>query len=181
MAKIIGTLADIRRGGLNMFAATKSRLLKFRFESVVSDILANRRSAKITYQKPDHPLTTRIVYPYVYGLTKAGNPAIRCYQWVGQTATELGWKLFRLDRLSSIEPYEYLPPQAPPLYNNSGDGGMSVIYAQAAGYVPYEERETPVYQPTDTSTIIPPIPKSYKPKAKAKPRKKQTRKSQPRK
>lgn len=156
------TLKDLRK--CNLFAITKSRYLRFRFESVISDILANRRSAKITYHKPDHPLTTRIVYPYVYGLTKAGNPAIRCYQWVGQTATELGWKLFRLDRLSSIEPYQYLPPEAPPLYNNTGDDGMSVILAQAAGYVPYEERETPVYEPTDVSSIIPPKPIRYKPK-----------------
>lgn len=129
------------------------------YDTVIREILRNRWAAKVTYQKPDHPLTTRLVYPYVYGETKAGNPAIRIYQWAGQTATELNWKLLRLDRIHSIEPYGQLPTMDPPLYNPNGDGGMSIIYVQA----PYGEpwMEPAPYPTTEPETIIRPLPKRY--------------------
>lgn len=58
----------------------------------------------------------RYIEPYVYGSTTANNPAIRVYQYYGDTKTGTpAWKLLRLDRIEYWEPTENhfdIEPQA---------------------------------------------------------------------
>lgn len=65
-----------------------------------------RYGVLIRYSGEDNWHTgVRYIEPYVYGLTKAGNPAIRAYQYYGDTKKGVPkWKLFRLDRVDSWQP-----------------------------------------------------------------------------
>ena len=103
----------------------------------VIDALDNKRAVLITYDDEQyHHTQTRYIEPYVYGLTKAGNPCIRAYQYWGDTKRGVPkWKMFRLDRVLSWKPTEQtfeLEPQArgwaAQAYNNNGDGSMSSVF-----------------------------------------------------
>jgi hypothetical protein len=80
------------------------------FESVsadkVADAIDRRVGVLVTYEGEDNPHHgTRYIEPYVYGITSAGNPAIRAYQYYGDTKKGVpAWKLMRLDRFTSWEP-----------------------------------------------------------------------------
>ena len=72
--------------------------------SDVNDALDNHKRVIINYHTngEDNNTGARVVEVYVYGLTKAGNPVIRCFQPYGDTTTKIpSWKFFRLDRISS--------------------------------------------------------------------------------
>lgn len=105
----------------------------------VSDVvraLDDRRAVLINYSDEDasHP-GKRYIEPYVYGLTKAGNPCIRAYQYWGDTKRGTPkWKMFRLDRIDSWEPTENtfeIEPKArgwaAEAFNNNGDASMSSV------------------------------------------------------
>jgi predicted DNA-binding transcriptional regulator YafY len=74
--------------------------------------LSNLRQAIISKNKMEIyyegdatlPSGTRVIHPYLYGLTIAGNPAVRAYQEQGKTKTITpGWKIFRLDRIRRVK------------------------------------------------------------------------------
>ena len=88
---------------------------------------------------PDAAGGWRWIEPYVYGLSKAGNPIIRAFQIEGVTDTEQpGWKTFRLDKITSwvrtpkmfYSPISDRDPRVPK-YNDRGDRSMTTIYKQA--------------------------------------------------
>ncbi|MDR6760332.1 hypothetical protein J2Y38_000511 [Flavobacterium sp. 2755] len=71
----------------------------------------------------------RIVEPHCYGITTAGNEAIRAYQIDGYSSSgRMGWKLYDLGKADDVEVSEdtfstrsdYKP----------GDKGMSEIFAE---------------------------------------------------
>lgn len=78
----------------------------------------------------------RVVEVYAYGLTKAGNPCIRCFQPYGSTTTRVpSWKLFRLDRITDWKPTKQTFNHSADFYyknlgefNEKGDETMSVVY-----------------------------------------------------
>ena len=77
----------------------------------------NRVGVLITYKGEDNEHTgVRYIEPYVYGATTRNNPAIRAYQYYGDTKRGVpAWKLLRLDRIESWEPTDNkfdLEPQA---------------------------------------------------------------------
>ena len=105
--------------------------------SEVVDAINNRKAVLINYADKNASHTgKRYIEPYVYGVTKAGNPCIRAYQYWGDTKRGVPkWKLFRLDRVQSWEPTEdtfELEPKArgwaAQAYNNNGDGSMAEVY-----------------------------------------------------
>lgn len=103
----------------------------------VVDAISGRKGVLITYEGEDNGhVGKRYIEPYVYGLTLAGNPCIRAYQYYGDTKTGVPkWKLFRLDRIISWEPTENtfeLEPQArgwAAQAFNGEDRSMSTVYA----------------------------------------------------
>lgn len=51
----------------------------------------------------DYEGEPRVVEPHCYGITTAGNEAIRCYQIDGYSSSgKLGWKLYDLSKASDI-------------------------------------------------------------------------------
>jgi hypothetical protein len=71
----------------------------------VIDAIDGRKGVIITYSGEDNEhYGPRYIEPYVYGVTSKGNPAIRAYQYYGDTKKGVPkWKLFRLDRVNSWE------------------------------------------------------------------------------
>ncbi|KAF2517193.1 WYL domain-containing protein [Flavobacterium foetidum] len=69
----------------------------------------------------------RVVEPHCYGLTTAGNEAIRAYQIDGYSSSrKMGWKMYDLEKADNIEvSEETFNPQSD---YKRGDKGMSKIY-----------------------------------------------------
>jgi len=72
----------------------------------VIDAIDKRTGVLITYSGEDNwHAGPRYIEPYVYGVTSKGNPAIRAYQYYGDTKKGVpNWKLFLLDRVDSWKP-----------------------------------------------------------------------------
>jgi hypothetical protein len=73
----------------------------------------------------------RVVYPVAYGISTAGNPVIRAFQKQGSTKTSSPkWKLFRLDRVSSMRVVtsRTFNPQELVGFRSDGDEQMTTLY-----------------------------------------------------
>lgn len=128
--------------------------------SEVADAITNRYRVLINYddETPQKQTGTRLIEPYVYGLTSAGNECIRAFQYSGATRRGVPkYKLFRLDRILSWNPKEndhfFAEPKklaiAAPSYNNDGDKSMSMVFAQVdfIGNRGIENNQEPNEQP----------------------------------
>ena len=107
----------------------------------VTDAIGNHRYVEITYvdEKSNAP-GKRLIQPYAYGITSAGNEALRAFQVEGDTLRgEPKWKLFLLDRVTSWRPRKQtfnMPPReqgydVAPEYNSEGDGTLAKVLFQA--------------------------------------------------
>ena len=73
----------------------------------------------------------RVVYPVAYGISTAGNPVIRAFQKQGSTKTSSpSWKLFRLDRVSSMRVVNSrtFNPEDLVGFRSDGDEQMTTLY-----------------------------------------------------
>ena len=109
--------------------------------SDVTDAIENQYRVQINYDdETEDPKTgTRLIEPYVYGLSLGGNEVIRAFQYGGSTKRGVPkYKLFRLDRITSWTPLTKSHFVAEPKklaatnidYNNNGDKKMTMIFAQ---------------------------------------------------
>lgn len=107
--------------------------------SNVIDAIKNRCQVIITYSdEKDRAPKKRLIEPYVYGLSKAGNSVFRAYQYEGDTFRGVPkWKLFRLDRVTSWQPTDSHFTAEPKergwnaeSYNENGDNSMSTVLTQ---------------------------------------------------
>ena len=108
----------------------------------VSDAIDNKYRVLITYDDEKyHKIGPRLIEPYAVGLTKAGNPCMRCFQYYGDTKRGVPkWKLMRLDRIQSWQAKTNDHFVAEPRhlgvktqdYNENGDGSMITIYNQVS-------------------------------------------------
>jgi hypothetical protein len=72
----------------------------------------------------------RVVEPHCYGVTTAGNEALRGFQIQGSSSTgELGWKLFNMTKVTKVEITTISFNGARPRYNRN-DQKMRRIYCQ---------------------------------------------------
>jgi hypothetical protein len=105
----------------------------------VISAIKNKQGVVINYSDAENSAPgARYIEPYVYGLTRAGNDALRAYQYHGATKRGVPkWKLFRLDRITSwqptqqhfnVEPREHGWSAEP--YNYNGDKSMSRVLTQ---------------------------------------------------
>ena len=105
----------------------------------VTDAIVNHRYVNLNYVDEDgSAVGNRLVQPYVYGRSTAGNPIVRVFQVSGDTLRKRDWKTLRLDRIISWKPRKQtfnLPPDMQGYktfaYREDGDNRMGVIYAQA--------------------------------------------------
>ena len=91
---------------LNLFDILQEVLNESVSSSEVNDAINNRYQVIINYRdEKSRAVEKRLIEPYVYGITKAGNEAFRAYQYQGDTFRGIPkWKLFRMDRVESWEP-----------------------------------------------------------------------------
>ena len=99
----------------------------------VIDAIRNRYQVIINYSDDKNRAPEkRLIEPYTYGISKAGNGVLRAFQYDGDTYRgKPKWKLFRLDRVESWTPTEQhfnVQPRdrgwnAEP-YNEQGDNSM---------------------------------------------------------
>lgn len=104
----------------------------------VNDAIDNHKRVIINYHTrgEDNNTGARVIEVYAYGLTKAGNPVIRCFQPYGDTTSRVpSWKFFRLDRISEWQPTEQTFNRPADFYyknlgefNPNGDETMSIVY-----------------------------------------------------
>lgn len=106
----------------------------------VVDTINGHNYVEINYVDEDgNAPGKRLIQPYAYGLSMAGNEVLRAFQVDGDTLRgEPGWKTFRLDRIVSWKPRKQTFNSPPPMqgyntpdYNDNGDGSMSTVYIQA--------------------------------------------------
>ena len=104
----------------------------------VNDVIDRHKRVIINYHTKGEDKNTgaRVIEVYAYGLTKAGNPVIRCFQPYGDTTSRVpSWKFFRLDRISAWrETNQTFNRPASFFYKGLGDFNpdddetMSVVY-----------------------------------------------------
>lgn len=94
--------------------------------SVACDALAQRKCLELQYDG-----YSRIVEVHAVGLTKSGNPIMRCWQVSGGSVSgeRIGWKLFRLDEaIGGFITNE--ASQAPRIGYKPGDSAIAVVRCQ---------------------------------------------------
>lgn len=105
----------------------------------VIDAIDNKLQVVINYSdEKNRAPEKRLIEPYVYGLSRAGNAVFRAYQYEGDTFRgKPKWKLFRLDRVTSWQPTENHFNAEPrergwgaEAYNENGDNSMATVLNQ---------------------------------------------------
>lgn len=99
----------------------------------INDAIDKTYEVLVNYQSDDDNASgERIIYPVAYGITKAGNAAIRAYQPEGDTQSKVpAWKLFLVSGIQSWKPHFKKRFSEPPGYNPNGDKSMSEVLNQA--------------------------------------------------
>ncbi len=102
----------------------------------VNDAIDNKIQVIITYSdEKNRAPEKRLIEPYAYGRSKAGNSVFRAFQYDGDTFRgKPKWKLFRLDRVTSWNPTENHFNSEPKerqwtdkAYNENGDNSMATV------------------------------------------------------
>jgi len=125
---------------LNLYEILQKVLNESVGSNEVSDVINNHNYVDITYSDEDNNAPgRRLIQPYAYGITMAGNECLRAFQISGDTLRgEPKWKLFLLKRITSWHPRKQTFNIPPPMqgydapdYNRNGDGTMSKVILQA--------------------------------------------------
>jgi len=121
---------------LNLFEILQKVLNESVGEDKIIDSINNHNYVEINYDDEKYHITgKRLIQPYAYGLTKAGNPCLRAFQIAGDTLRgEPKWKTFLISRVLSWHPRKQTFHIPPPMqgyntqnYNDLGDGSMSKV------------------------------------------------------
>jgi len=138
---------------INLYEILQEVLNESVSTSSVDDVINNKYRVLINYDDEHYHATgIRLIEPYAYGYTKAGNLALRGYQYNGDTARGVPkWKLFRLDRIISWKPttqkFNVEPKNngwnAEP-YNPNGDGLITVL-----NQVNFDNNNEELYSPNN--------------------------------
>lgn len=126
---------------MKLYSILNEVILEVAERMEVERAITNHDRIRINYEGDETIIAgERDVEPYVLGLSKAGNPILRAYQYRGVTDTEQpGWKTFRLDKIRDWNDLNEIPFRTPisdrvrniPKYNPNGDRSMITIYKQA--------------------------------------------------
>ena len=125
---------------LNLYEILQKVLNESVGSNEVSDAIINHNYVDITYSDEENSAPgRRLIQPYAYGITMAGNECLRAFQISGDTLRgEPKWKLFLLKRITSWHPRKQTFNIPPPMqgynapdYNMDGDGTMSKVILQA--------------------------------------------------
>lgn len=126
---------------LNLYEILQKVLNESVGSNDVIDAISNHNYVEINYVDDEgRAVGNRMIQPYAYGITRAGNPCLRAFQMAGDTYRgEPKWKLFRLDRITTWRPRKQTFNVPPPMqgydapeYNRNGDGTMARVMFQAS-------------------------------------------------
>ena len=107
-------------------------------ESVVDSI--KRKQVIVLYYTGDAPGGDglRTIEPVCLGVSKAGNKVLRAWDYEGASHTSTlgtqplpGWRLFRLDKITSYKPNGQVFNEMRPKFNPNGDKSMTSIITLA--------------------------------------------------
>ena len=138
---------------LNLYDILQEILAESVAPTDVVDAIKNKYQVIITYSDDKNRAPKkRLIEPYVYGLSKAGNSVFRAYQYDGDTFRgKPKWKLFRLDRVTSWEATDSHFNAEPKErgwnaedYNSNGDGSMATVLNQVS--LDYDDSSNNPYQ-----------------------------------
>ena len=125
---------------LNLYDILKQTLTESVDQSSVIDAIDNKYQVWVYYSDAEnHAPGRRLVEPYVYGISKAGNPIIRAFVWKGDSYRGAPrWETMRLDRVTSWKPRKNNHFQTDPRslgalvpgYNPNGDKSMTSVIKQ---------------------------------------------------
>jgi predicted DNA-binding transcriptional regulator YafY len=105
----------------------------------VVDAIKGRKKVVIYYDG-DEPggKGLRVIEPVCYGYSKADNPVLRAWDDEGASHTAYlgekplpGWRLFRLDKITYLQPTAEVFNEVRPNYNPNGDKSMSRVIINA--------------------------------------------------
>jgi hypothetical protein len=126
---------------MKLYSILNELILEFASRTEVERSITNHDRIRIYYEGDETETPgERFIEPYVLGISKAGNPILRAYQYAGVTDTEQpGWKTFLLDKIRDWDEVGEVPFRTPisdrisnvPKYNPNGDRSMITIYKQA--------------------------------------------------
>lgn len=139
---------------LNLYTILQNVLNESIDQNSVSKAIEKRTRVLIDYSDANNNAPgQRLIEPYVLGITKAGNLALRAYQYQGSTLRGIPkWKLFRLDRINKWRPlsnstFELQPRDQgfdAPAYNKNGDNSLVSVITQ----VHFNKGSENLYQPS---------------------------------
>ncbi len=105
----------------------------------VVDAIKGRKKVVIYYDG-DEPggKGLRVIEPVCYGYSKSDNPVLRAWDDEGASHTAYlgekplpGWRLFRLDKITYLQPTAEVFNEVRPNYNPNGDKSMSRVIINA--------------------------------------------------
>lgn len=135
---------------LNLYEILENILKESVSPSQIVDAINNKYQVIIQYSdEQNRAPQTRLIEPYVYGISKAGNSVIRAYQYNGDSFRGTPhWKLFRLDRITSwktTKNHFNAEPQErgwnAEKFNRLGDKSMSTVLSQVS--LDYDDTNNP--------------------------------------
>jgi len=119
---------------MKLYNAIKQLILEKSFEQI-SNSVRNKNLVTIYYDGEDNGgKGLRVIEPFCFGVSKAGNSVIRAWEREGASFTAQkgeqplpGWRLFRVDRIGSynVDPRDTFNEPRPQY--NPNDKGMSRI------------------------------------------------------
>lgn len=126
---------------LNLYDILNNVLNESVNQNSVINAIDSKNRVFIDYSDEDNNAPgRRLIEPYALGITKAGNLALRAFQYQGATLRGIPkWKLFRLDRINKWTPLKShfnLPPNEQgfdsPAYNERGDNTLVSVIKQVS-------------------------------------------------
>lgn len=127
--------------GLNLYDIVQEVLNEAVNSNNVTNAIQDRRYVEIMYSDEDNSAPgKRLIQPYAYGVSTAGNALLRAFQVSGDSLRgRPHWKTFRLDRVTSWKPRKQQFNTPPPMqgykvadYNSNGDESMAQVYLQVS-------------------------------------------------
>lgn len=132
---------------MKLYNTLKNLIVEVASIDTIVDAIKKRRKVVIYYDG-DEPggRGLRTIEPVCYGYSKAGNPVLRAWDLEGSShRAYLGekplpsWRLFRVDKITYLQPTAETFNTAQPNYNPNGDRSMVRVIINAKFDQPEEE------------------------------------------
>jgi predicted DNA-binding transcriptional regulator YafY len=120
---------------MKLYNTFKSLILEVASIDTITNAIKNRDKI-IMYYEGDEPggRGLREIEPVCFGYSKADNPILRAWDYEGSSHTDYeneqplpGWRIFRLDKISSFKPTGEKFNEPKPGYNPDGDRSMTRV------------------------------------------------------